>query len=123
MTLNAHFLVELLPEARVVQSLDECTALSEGLAILDPFAFARWDEKTHPNDCLPHCWDVTSDSIAARVAVVVEASQLCLLKSVVIPDGIDFTEPKLGYIDPQFRSVICNSHRRMRVEVVNLRSW
>jgi aspartokinase-like uncharacterized kinase len=123
LTLNAYFLADLLPGARVVQSLAECSTLSEGLAVLDPFAFARWDEETHPNSCLPHCWDATSDSLAGRVAVVLEASRLCLLKSVAIPDGIDFTEPKLGYVDPLFRSVICNSHHPMRVEAVNLRNW
>ena len=41
--------------------------------------------RAHPDTGLPHCWAVTSDSIAARAAVVCGADHLILLKSVTIP--------------------------------------
>ena len=47
--------------------------------MLDPHGFALWDEKNP--DRLPRCWSVTSDSIAARAAVLVGAGRLILLKS------------------------------------------
>jgi aspartokinase-like uncharacterized kinase len=120
LTLNAYFLADLLPGARVVQSLHESTPLSEGLSILDPFAFALWDENVHPDICLPHRWDATSDSLAARVAVVAGASRLCLLKSTA-PDGVDWLEPKHNFVDPLFREVLGRSAHRCHLQAVNLR--
>jgi aspartokinase-like uncharacterized kinase len=122
LTLNAHFLADLLPGARVVQAPDACTPSPEYPAILDCFAFAQWDEITHPDECLPHCWDATSDSLAARVAVVAGASRLCLLKST--PPGQrdrEWMGPEHGYVDRIFRDVLRRSTHRLTVEAVDLR--
>jgi aspartokinase-like uncharacterized kinase len=124
LTLNAYLLADLLPGARVVQSLDECAPPLEHLSILDPFRFARWDEATHPDACLPHSWDATSDSLAARVAVVAEARRLCLLKSASAqPHNMDWLEPESGYVDPLFKAVLTRSHHRCTIEAFNLRDW
>jgi aspartokinase-like uncharacterized kinase len=123
LSLNAHFLAHLLPGAVVCDGLDACaTAYSRGrLAILDAHAFARADEG-QPG-CLPHVWDVTSDSLAARVAVVARASQLVLLKSVPIPAGVDWGEAaRRGLVDPLFGRVLAQAGRDLLVEAVNLRA-
>src|SRR5262249_50260144 len=52
---------------------------------------------------LPHCWEVTSDSLAARVAVVAQARQLVLLKSGSIPEAMSWVEAgRGGYGDAYF---------------------
>jgi 5-(aminomethyl)-3-furanmethanol phosphate kinase len=92
MTLNAGFLAALLSNGVVIKELNEYRdALTEGKApILDAYAFCREDER-RPG-CLPHTWAVTSDAVAARVAAVAGARQLLLLKSVPLPEGIDWVE-------------------------------
>src|SRR4051812_2003969 len=78
LSLNARFLAQLLPESVLVEALDNCRVpWREGRpCVLDLHAFARADEDQP--DCLPHSWEVTSDSLAARVAQVVGATRLIL---------------------------------------------
>ena len=65
--------------------------------VFDAFRFAAED------DTLPHSWAVTSDSIAARAAVVYRAERLILLKSVDIPPGTPWVEAAAnGWVDPHF---------------------
>jgi aspartokinase-like uncharacterized kinase len=93
-------------------------ALVPGTRVVDCFAFAREDE-SRP-DALPHSWDVTSDSIAARVATVLGAERLILLKSVNVPDGTRWDEAaRRGWIDPHFPSTI--KAAAFAVEIVNFR--
>ena len=55
---------------------------------------------------MPASWDVTSDSIAARIAAGLHASRLVLLKSASLPPGADRAEAaRLGLVDPVFPSV------------------
>lgn len=83
LSFNAHWLAELLPGSAVVSDLSELAIHQEPfLAVLDAFAFALTDERRP--DHLPHIWEATSDSVAARVAVVFGADDLYLLKSVNI---------------------------------------
>jgi aspartokinase-like uncharacterized kinase len=114
-TLNAHFLAHLLPEAAVVAEPGQ----TRGLAILDPLAFVERDEG-RPG-CLPHHWDATSDSVAARAAVVAGA-ELVLLKSAPLPRGIDWDEAaRTGHVDPVFPGIVRQAN--LRVSAVNLRAW
>ncbi len=76
------------------------------------------DEDAGP-DALPHDWDVTSDSIAARVAALLGASELVLLKSTGVPEGATREEAcARGLVDAAFAGA---SRRVPRVVVVNLR--
>jgi aspartokinase-like uncharacterized kinase len=123
LSLNAHFLSQLLPGATVCDGPDACgAAFSPGsVAILDAHAFARADDG-RPG-CLPHVWEATSDSLAARVAVVVRASRLILLKSVPIPAGMDWGEAgRAGLVDPLFAGVIEQAGPDLLVEAVTLRA-
>ncbi|OAI47862.1 hypothetical protein AYO44_08765 [Planctomycetaceae bacterium SCGC AG-212-F19] len=120
MTLSAHFLAGLLPTGRVVRSLGECPAVwaSQQFPILDAHVFALADEG-QPG-CLPYRWEVTSDSIAARVAVIAGAGRLILLKSIDIPVGTDWAEGgRRGWVDGYFGEVLKGSE--LVVEAVNLR--
>ena len=110
--LNAWFLHSLLPTSEVVDHPHACPALG----ILDPFAFASIDEGRE--GCLPHLWEATSDSVAARVAEVARAD-LVLLKSVDVEGDWEWAARE-GHVDPVFPGIVARS--ALRVRVVNLRS-
>ncbi|QJW97197.1 amino acid kinase family protein [Frigoriglobus tundricola] len=105
-------------------SADRAGEREEGLGVgsscrvLDCFAFAREDE-SRPG-ALPHSWSVTTDSVAARAALVFRAERLILLKSTDVPDGTPWdTAAANGWVDAHFpriaRALTCP------VEVINFR--
>ncbi|HZT83482.1 MAG TPA: hypothetical protein VFA26_24845 [Gemmataceae bacterium] len=119
LALNAHFLAAVLPGAVVTASLESCGFLvSRGaVPVLDAHAFAH-DDEGRPG-CLPHTWDVTSDSLAARVALAAGARELVLLKSVSLPEPTDWAEEgRRGRVDPFFAGV---AKALPAVRAVNLR--
>jgi aspartokinase-like uncharacterized kinase len=110
LALNARFLASLLPRAVVVTHTQTLAVewLQGKIPVLDPHAFALADEGR--SDCLPHCWSVTSDSVAARVAHATGAGELVLLKSVSLPLDIDWTEAgKRGLVDAYFTKALGTS--------------
>ncbi len=121
MALNARFLAAWLPRAAIAGCVKEC--LEEWrrgyLPVLDAQAFALGDEGQ--SGCLPHSWDVTSDSVAARAAAVIGARRLVLLKSRTLPVGTTWEEAsRQGIVDSHFPAV---AGRGFAVEVINLREW
>lgn len=64
-------------------------------------------EPTSPPHALPHCWQVTTDSIAARLAEVLAADELVLLKSRPCPlEQQDFAAlAELGFVDEYFPQI------------------
>ncbi len=117
MSLNAHFLQALLPRAVVVSHPGMSS--SAGLTLLDAHAFALADEGNR--GCLPHTWEVTSDSIAARAAVLA-AARLVLLKSVTIPAGMPWEEAgRLGLVDGWLAHVLREAPQ-LEVHAVNVRA-
>ena len=119
---GASFLTRILPSGVVVRGLAECPQcwLQRQTPILDALPFAVADEGKP--GCLPHSWEVTSDSIAARVAVVLGSGRLILLKSTALPEGIDWAEAgRRGFVDRDFAEVL--KGRDIQVEVVNLRLY
>src|SRR5262249_39415512 len=127
MTLNAHFLAELLPHATVV---GEVASFAYGgsagaVYILDALAFVRDDERRQGRIMLPHTWDAGSDAVAARVAAATGARRLVLLKSttIAIPE-VDWEDAsRRGLVDPLFASVLRAGPRDLEVSAVNLRTW
>jgi probable H4MPT-linked C1 transfer pathway protein len=120
LTLNAHFLAGVLPRAAVVQDLDACAACwsSGTIPILDAHTFAQADEG-QPG-ALPASWNVTSDSLAARVAHRAGARQLILLKSISLEPMVDLAEAaRCGVVDPYFACTAAG----LSVKVVNFRAW
>jgi aspartokinase-like uncharacterized kinase len=117
MTINAHLLSALIPESCVIDGPDLAELLWEQnrRPVLDAFAFCE----SQFAGALPHTWAVTSDSVAARVAVVVGAAELMLLKSTSPPPGDMATWVADGYVDSWLPRVV--SGTSLRVRAVNLR--
>jgi aspartokinase-like uncharacterized kinase len=101
--LTAHLLASLLPGTAViedVQHLSETWANSI-VPILAPRRFLEADDRSP--DPLPQAWTTTTDAIAARLAMRLNAKELVLLKSVTIPTGMDLRKAaSLGLVDPEF---------------------
>lgn len=124
LSLNAHFLAGLLDNASVVDGLSACAGLWNAgkLPVLDLLSFAEEDEGR--SGTLPHCWEVTSDSFAARVAIVYGARGLYLLKSVDVPFPYDWRKAVIqGLVDEHFADVLGTDESRLRVSAVNLLHW
>jgi aspartokinase-like uncharacterized kinase len=73
-----------------------------GVAIFDPAHFLKHDEPHLSGVCLPIGWHVTSDAIAARIAELLPADELVLLKS-ALPSAVSHEQAALdGYVDAHF---------------------
>jgi len=114
LTVNAHFLAALLDAPVLLGPGDPAPPL----AVLDPHALCQADEG-RPG-ALPHSWQVTSDTIAARVAERSGAT-LTMLKSVDLPAGATWEAAgDAGLVDEMFTAIVARAG--LKVEWVNLRS-
>jgi aspartokinase-like uncharacterized kinase len=105
--LTAHALAALLPVLLVVDRIEEiapCQA-SGRIPTFAPRRFLDAEDIESP-DPLPHSWSVTTDSIAARLAIRLDASGLLLLKSAPAPVPATRAEAaRLGLVDPAFERI------------------
>lgn len=87
------------------------------LIVLDVWEFLQ---NNRARTALPASWDVTSDSIAAYVASVLQADELILLKS-CLPDGDSHMRDlaEVGYVDRYFPKAGQNIRH---IRCVNLRA-
>jgi aspartokinase-like uncharacterized kinase len=93
--------VELVERFEVVEQLVRSGRLAA--CVLDVEEFMRLRETQDSGCRLPHDWTCSSDSIAARVAEVLTADELVLLKSVPLPAGTNYAEAaKQGLVDAHF---------------------
>jgi aspartokinase-like uncharacterized kinase len=118
--LTATILATLVPRCEVVDRLDALAgAWQQGrIPVLAPRRFLDEVDAASP-DPLRTSWDVTTDSIAARVAVHLAAVELALLKSAPLPPGADRRDAaRLGLVDPAFPD---ESQPIGRVTYLNLR--
>jgi aspartokinase-like uncharacterized kinase len=123
LTFNAHFLAALVPGACVVEYLQACHGLFAAgrLPIMDMHAWALADEQQA--DPLPHCWEVSSDSLAAHLAVRAGAAELILLKSTPLPDGMDWSSAaEQGLVDPYFPTAL-GPAENVAVRNIDFRAW
>jgi 5-(aminomethyl)-3-furanmethanol phosphate kinase len=106
--------------ASVLERIIDLPTINSNVRIPDCLSFVR-DDEDQPGT-LPHSWQVTSDSIAARLAVVVGADQLILLKSVDIAEETSWTEAaERGWVDSYFPNVI--SGAAFSIESLNFRDY
>jgi aspartokinase-like uncharacterized kinase len=119
MGLTAALAVELLPNTTLVRSLDELAAEGDcsRVCVLEVAELMRADAQSE--DPLPCSWQVTSDSIAARVAKRMGAFELVLLKSSLPQTGCTRNElAATGYVDGYFPQAAFD----LAVRGVNLRA-
>ena len=124
MSVTSQLLAELVPAARFIQSWLEMRACLEArrrgeLWVLDPLDFLVAHEPKSPGAPLGTSWAVTSDSIAARLAVAAGADELVLLKSAEPPAGELEALRSAGYVDEAFPRL---ASRLPEVHFVNLLS-
>ena len=128
MSVTARLMCEILPEARFCGDVGEIDRHAEGSwQICDT---RRLVVAANERGDLPESWDLTSDSIAAYLALVFEADELVLLKS-TLPQPRDSVAAlaAAGLVDrcfPQWMRALGPTARRTgkhqaRVRLVNLR--
>lgn len=107
---------------RLRQEADRQVQQGKGRDIVfDPRAFLREDEPNLPGTRLPHDWSVTSDAIAARLAAVLQADELVLLKSADPPAQDLAALAACGYVD---RHLARAADEAPPLRLVNLRgAW
>lgn len=141
MSVTAALVAELLPDAVLVDRFDKLVELrvDDGsipdaqLTVFDSWQFLREVEPSVPGLRLPHHWQATSDSIAARLAAVIAHSgrQLCelvLLKSTLPPRGASLADAAAaGVVDGCFTQQAAGLPRvrlvTLRSETFEERSW
>lgn len=119
---TAQLLCTLLPGSQWCAELETIraaqTAGRDCCLVFAPAFFLRSQEAALPGTKLGRSWDVTSDSIAARLAEVLQADELVLLKS-KLPSATELQREFDGdYVDLSFATAIRSSPS---VRFVNLR--
>jgi aspartokinase-like uncharacterized kinase len=121
LALNENLAIKLWPRLRLARNRAQVEAAHhDGVpALICANCFVRWGERQSSLP-LPHTWQVTTDSIAAWVATILNAGQLVLAKSVDLPPGCTVTEAAAqGLVDAYFPQL---AGGLSRISWVNLRS-
>jgi 5-(aminomethyl)-3-furanmethanol phosphate kinase len=119
--LTAAVLTRLLPHSIMVEGLEELAAARDSgmTPILVPRTMLN-EIESHGAAPLPATWDVTSDSIAARIALHLEARSLVLIKSASVPANATREDAaRLGLVDPMLPHA---ARSILQVEIIDLRS-
>jgi aspartokinase-like uncharacterized kinase len=87
MSVTTRILAALLPELTVIHQISQLAERTTcpGATLLCPADFLRDIEPTCAGTRLPADWSVTSDAIAARLAILLAADELVFLKSIAPP--------------------------------------
>jgi aspartokinase-like uncharacterized kinase len=89
LTASARLLAAILPESRLVERINVLQQLvarpGNEVLVFAVEEFLRNQKNASAGFDLPAGWEVTSDSIAASLAVTLQASELVLLKSTDLP--------------------------------------
>lgn len=101
----------LSPRERIATSAaPKATPPNQNLVLQTKHWLTKADRDPNTRPRLPHCWDVTSDSIAAWAAIQLHATELVLLKSCDVPDETIAELAGLRIVDPFLPSL--NLHRQ-----------
>jgi aspartokinase-like uncharacterized kinase len=124
MSIHCRLLGSSLANANLISTYSALLAAVETGAgtriVFDPNQFLRDQESHLPGCVLPCDWTVSSDSIAARIAEVLAADELVLLKSAEAGHATASALVESGFVDRFFPSFDrCHFDRRY----VNLRGW
>jgi len=120
LTITALVLERIVPCLRYVETPAAFPAVWESgqIPVCDAYRFIV-DVDELSDDPLPRRWRVTSDSVAARMATTLGASEVVLLKSITLPEGTTVEEAaRQGFVDAHFPVAAAAG---IRVIVVNLR--
>ncbi len=105
-------LLGAIANVAVVSEAEELPSVGPSICVFDPAPFLRNIEPLQLLERLPHTWEVTSDSIAGRIAESLAASELVLLKSCLPVENE-------GYVDDYFPVA---ASKLPPIRCVNLRS-
>lgn len=128
MQVQARMVAALLPEASWAASVEQLANGPSPLSIVDPWKLLRDDDRRLSPQPLPAGWQVTSDSIAARLAQLCGAAELVLLKSALPADATLMAAANCGYVDAFFPRAVtvlyvrCVNLRDERFSEVRLRA-
>lgn len=116
---SSRLLAAILPDACLERDWEQlCQRVQRQSAgpsiVFCPVDFLQRQEPRLPPRALPHGWHVTTDSIAARIAMILDAQELVLLKSAAAPP-----RPQPPYVDEYF---VQAAEGLRCVRFVNLRS-
>jgi aspartokinase-like uncharacterized kinase len=124
LTVSAHLLNARLPEIPLIED-DRllCQRVGErDCTVFVPATWIRHGEPKLPGTRLPQTWEVTSDSISARLAIALGADELVLMKSILPEkdsDGGIQAFSAAGYVDPMMGRIAAELPP---VRFVNLRA-
>ena len=98
----------LLPDSAFADRIDQLSQFPQVTPLfVDVTWYLRTADSDFPAGPLPASWDVTSDSIAARVANVLSAEELVLLKSTSAPDSATISSARgANFVDQYFDQAI-----------------
>jgi aspartokinase-like uncharacterized kinase len=91
-------LAKLLLTAQLIEE-PQAEHAHSGPLVMMPLEWLRRHEPNYPGTRLIESWDVTSDAIAARLAICIGASELVLLKSADPPSRKLQELSDAGYVD------------------------
>ncbi|MCH2375909.1 MAG: uridylate kinase [Planctomycetes bacterium] len=120
-TVNAQVVARVVECVEYTSRIEDFTEIwSRGhVPVYDALTFIREIDE-HSVAPLPRRWRVTSDSIAARLAIHLKAPELVLLKSTTLPENLTLKRAaQEGFVDPHFPVA---GREVPRVVSVNLRS-
>jgi len=120
MTVTTRTFHESMPTTSLCEHFDRLLAdrSTRETILFTPCRWLRDLEPQQPGTILPASWEVTSDSIAARLAVVLQAEELVLLKSAAPPCDSISEMAAHGYVDPMLPHL---EHELPPVRFVNFR--
>jgi aspartokinase-like uncharacterized kinase len=119
MQLNAHMFAIVLPNVSLAVMPGACRRIWDAgqVALVDPLSWLAHEHAAGVT--IPHRWSFTSDSVAAHIAMQLQAAKLTLLKSTLRADITTRQQASdAGLVDGDFPSA--SAHVQV-VELLNLR--